>query len=447
MSTEKVTLGQYINQLRPGAFATLQKVQPVGSLQVRKQSSGSAQFFWRYSIGRVSERVSIGLYDSSAPPKSLARSEKGYSIAAAVRAAEALSTEHNENKSLGGRPALLEARRAHQIARASEEALAARFTLANLLSDYADQLERLGRISHDEARSVFKVHVIEPWPEVAQLPAREITTDHIISMLRSTTDAGKGRTSNKLRSYLRAAFQMAKAARTKASVPASFKSYQIVTNPVLDTEADETQNRADKKPLSVPELRVYWSFIKSLAGLEGAVLRLHLLTGGQRIAQLVRLKTAEIGADSILIYDGKGRPGRPPRPHPIPLLPEAAQALDACGPVGAYALSTDGGETHLAGTTLSDWAVEHAGAIKDFHAKRIRSGVETLLSKQGVSKEIRGYLQSHGVSGVQRRHYDDNDFMPEMRRALEILLQVLEASGETNEISQLVALDLQRAPR
>jgi hypothetical protein len=45
--------------------------------------------------------------------------------------------------------------------------------------------------------------------------------------------------------------------------------------------------------------------------------------------------------------------------------------------------------------------------------------------------DVRGRLQSHGVSGVQSRHYDGHDYLPEKRKALTILYQVLQ-SGPAN---------------
>ena len=127
--------------------------------------------------------------------------------------------------------------------------------------------------------------------------------------------------------------------------------------------------------------------------------------------------------------------GEPPRPHTVPLTKEAARALKDCEPAGVFALSTDGGETHLAATSLSAWAVDAAGdAIPDFQAKRIRSGVETMLASAGVSQEIRGRLQSHGISGVQARHYDGHDYLAEKRKALTTLYKLLtqpEASNVT----------------
>ncbi|BEP70858.1 hypothetical protein GmRootV35_53720 [Variovorax sp. V35] len=420
-------MGRFLNELSPGTFKTLQKVQPSGALQARKNSSSAILFFWRYSIGTKSERVPIGLYDPSAPPKSLTATAKGFSVAAAIRAAEALALEHHDHRRDGGRPALLEAKRKADEAAARRATKAGKHTLENLLDHYADHLERLGRRSHSDVRSIFQLHVKGPWPDVARLPAKEVTGEQIGDMMRRVADAGKGRTANKLRSYVRAAYQTARASRSKASVPVHFKDYEITHNPAMDTEPDESHNRAKKQPLLEDDMRRYWRQIDSTQDFKGAVLRLHVLTGGQRIEQLVNLRTEDAGTDEILLFDGKGRPGKGARHNPVPLIPAAAKALAACEPNGVYAISSDGGETHLAATTLSRWAKDAAAAvgIKDFQAKRIRSGVETLLAKAGVSVEIRGRLQSHGISGVQARHYDGHDYMPEKLKALEKLFSLL----------------------
>lgn len=424
------TVGQQLASLATGVFVTLEKVKPMGSLQVRKQASGTVAFFWRYSLGTKSERVSIGIYDSGAPPKSLEPTTKGYSVAAATRAAERLAMEHHKHRDLGGRPAILAAKRAEEEAQALAKRQAEQFTLGNLLDDYCDHLQAMGRDAHRNARSIFKVHVKEPWPALAAKPAKDVTPDEVADMMRRVFEAGKGRTANKLRAYARAAYQAAKAAKTNATIPLKFKGYGITVNPVAETAADETANKPAKHPLTAEEMRAYWGAIRDLPGFKGAVLRLHLLTGAQRIEQLARLRTADVRADEIIIHDGKGRPGRPPRAHALPLTKAAAHALKECAPSGEFALSTDKGETHIAGTTLSGWAVEAMGGkIEHFQAKRLRSGVETLLASAGVSREVRGRLQSHGIAGVQARHYDGHDYLAEKRQALEALQRLLEQKG------------------
>ena len=316
------------------------------------------------------------------------------------------------------------------------------YTLEKLLNEYCDYLKSLGRISHSAARSIFKVHVFEPWPEVAALPANKVTGEQVADMMRKTIEAGKDRTANKLRSYMGAAYQVAKASRSKARIPLAFKAYNVKSNPVSDTEPDQLANRADKNPLKTDEMRAYWGAIKPMPGFIGAVLRLHLLTGGQRIEQLSRLLTANVTADSITLFDGKGRPGKAPRPHTVPLITAAAADLLILKPGGAFAISMDGGVTHLGESSLSTWAkAAAAGAgIAAFQAKRIRSGVETLLASARISTDTRGRLQSHGISGVQARHYDGHEYLDEKREALEILFNSLEGNPiNSGKVIQLKA--------
>ena len=139
----------------------------------------------------------------------------------------------------------------------------------------------------------------KPWPEIAALPAAAVTTEDIVKILRRITQAGKGRTANKVRSYLHSAFQVAKTSRTKASIPQKFEEFCVKHNPVADTSPDASQNQPDKDPLSLVELWMYWSLIKVMPGFKGAVLQLHLLTGGQRIAQLVRPLTKDCSGQVI----------------------------------------------------------------------------------------------------------------------------------------------------
>lgn len=431
MSTQ--TTGQKINALTPGQFLQLGKVKPAGSLELRRLSSGAVTFYWRVTIKGKTSREVIGIYDSSAPPKSLQPTSKGYSIAAATRAAEVLAVQHCNNLDTGGYAGVKAAQNEARVQAVAARREVAKHTLGSLLVDYADNLEAMGRKSHKDVRSIIKLHIIDTWPTVATMPANKVTGEQVADMMRRVIELGKDRTANKLRSYVRAAYQTAKAARTKASIPVRFKAYNVTHNPGADTEPDETANRADKNPLSAAELRTYWQAIKTLPGLRGAVLRLHLLTGGQRIEQLVTLRTNDTASASITLFDGKGRPGKPPRPHTLPLLPTAAAALQDCQPQGIYAISTDGGDTHLGAVTLSRWAVTAAGAaIPGFKAKRIRSGVETLLASARIGSDVRGRLQSHGISGVQNRHYDGHDYIEEKRHALDVLFSLLDAPDVGN---------------
>ena len=398
----------------------------VPGLRVRVTAAGAKSFVFEAKLNRQTIRRTIG-------------SVKVWAIDAPDDNKDAKSARREARRlavmlDTGIDPRELE--RQQQAEKAAEKVIQTEretYTLENLLAAYCDYLKSLGRKSYGAARSIFKVHILEPWPEVAAMPANMVTAEQIADMMRTVIEQGKGRTSNKLRSYVRAAYQVAKAAKSKASIPLAFKAFNVKSNPASDTEPDESANKPDKNPFNADEMRTYWQTIKPMPGLIGSVLRLHLLTGGQRMEQLVALLVADVGTDSITIMDSKGRPGKAARPHTVPLIPLAAAALHGCYPIGAYALSVDGGKSHISAYTLSRWAKAAGAGIADFKAKRLRSGVETMLAAARISQDYRGRLQSHGIAGVQAKHYDGHHYLDEKRHALDTLLNQLEGNPVTGD--------------
>ena len=424
MSTDK-TVGDRLKALQQGVFLTVKpRLVRGGSLQARKLSGGAVQFYFRYSHGAVTDREPIGPYDPSAPPRKLEPTAKGYSLAAALARCDELGGLNTARVNSGGlKAARSEERNEHQKEVALEVA-AHQANLGRLLETYVDYLKASGRRSHYDAANIFSLHVKGPWPAVWETPAARVTPDQVIDMLRRLVESRKGRTANKLRSYLRAAYQCALDVRALASIPSVFKEFGVSANPASQTRRDARFDRADKRPLSSAEMQTYWKAIRNASGLPGASLRIHLLSGAQRIEQLVRLKASYVKAQSFTIFDTKGRPGTDSRPHDVPMLEAVAQEIGGVSNAGDFVFSTTNGRKPISATTLSKWAQELVGdSIEDFQLKRVRSGVETLLAAAKISKEDRGRLQSHGLSGVQARHYDGHEYMAEKRAALKVLAQ------------------------
>ena len=378
-------------------------------LGLRTTPNGDPSFIFQSRYAGKDVRITIG------KPRSL-------SIADAQKQAR----EYQRLIDLGQDPRKVKQERIakhHQEVSVAKEAR--EFTLEHLLADYMVYLQKLERDSWVDAQSIFRLHVIGAFPKISQLPANQVSGEQIADMMRRLVEEGKARTANKLRSYVRAAYAVARSAKANPTIPMRFKSYRIMANPADDSAPDASANVADKRPLSLEGLQAYWQCIENTSGIEGAVLRLHLLTGGQRIKQLVSLKNRDVHPDHIVIYDKKGKPGKPARKHLVPLIAQAASDLRSIQSKGEFAISTDNGKTHVSATTLSNWAKDAAEGIEDFSAKRIRSGIETLLAANRISSDIRGHLQSHGISGVQARHYDDHDYLEEKREALELVYRVL----------------------
>lgn len=129
----------------------------------------------------------------------------------------------------------------------------------------------------------------------------------------------------------------------------------------------------------------------------------------------------------LVLQDGKGKPGKPPRPHYLPLIEPVKVILAEMPRLSERVFGSS--KAPMTATTLSDWAKKAVdGQIQNFTLKRTRSGVETLLASLKVSQEVRGYLQSHGIGGVQNKHYNAYEFLDEKAEALNKLHHYLQST-------------------
>lgn len=78
-------------------------------------------------------------------------------------------------------------------------------------------------------------------------------------------------------------------------------------------------------------------------------------------------------------------------------------------------------------------------AREGFELRDLRRTCETMLAALGVSSDVRAQLQSHGLGGVQTRHYDRHTYMNEKLAALEKWQRHLDllTSGKTGRIVEM----------
>ncbi len=327
-------------------------------------------------------------------------------------------------------------REAEEKARRAVES-AQRSSLRQLLEAYVAHLERSGKQCARDVNSIFAAHVFRAAPEVASRKAAEVSIDDFVRVIGTLTETGKGRTAAKLRSYLRAAYSLAIRSRTDPSIPLELRTFAIEANPLAGVGALAQFSRARNRTLSGPELA---GFLKRLDAIPESVskhaIQLCVLLGGQRPVQLLRARAVDVdlSAGHIGLYDSKGA-RRQPRVHVVPLTTDAARILERrlkALQEGEPLFSTDG-RTIMRIETVSvlvrGIAAEMATAkeVRElFQLRDIRRTCETMLASLGVSSDVRAQVQSHGLGGVQTRHYDRHDYMAEKRQALETWARHLE---------------------
>lgn len=405
-----------------------------GSLAVRVSHSGSKRFYFRY-VNPEKKRINlpIGNYgpggltlaqarDEARKLQGLHRTEDSRDVRAFQRAQ---ADEKRRAKEAEQREKLAK----EENERREREALD-RFTLRKLLESYSARLDQAGKQSAKDARGIFERHVFKAFPDVAARPAASITARDVVAMLRKLTESGKGRTAGKLRSYLHAAFALALRAEFDPNAPADLVQFNLAANPVAPTGSLGEFSKARDRVLSESELRSYWEALEGCSPMTRDALQLALLLGGQRLAQLLRVTLADVDLDakSITLRDGKGA-RKQPRVHVLPLCRDSLalvehlsqQARDLNTPL----LFTNDGKHPVNLETLSVAVAEISRAMVGakaatgpFQMRDIRRTCETMLAALRVSSDIRAQIQSHGLGGIQAKHYDRHDYRDEKTDAL-----------------------------
>lgn len=315
-------------------------------------------------------------------------------------------------------------------------------TLGDVLTGYIETLLREEKVDTPNVRRTIHKHVRDSHPQLWKTSAVQISNTHCVAIIKTLIEDQKLRTAERLRAYLHAAFE-----RVVKADPNSVSGVPILnmSNPAKMVPV-KGANRPRKRYLSEAELQFFWRLATQLPSPDRQLICLHLLLGCQRQAQEIRCTTSDIRKMSLRlkmekiatleIRDRKGRSAPTEgRQHLIPLLPAAETLIKTLTTSGPYLFSADGGVSEIHNDRfnricrrLNDQMASHEKLEGErFTVGDLRRTVETLLAQLGVSMEHRGHLQSHGVAGVQARHYDHYDYLLPKHHALEKLQSLLEA--------------------
>lgn len=297
------------------------------------------------------------------------------------------------------------------------------YSMRALCDVYCGYLQsRDKKLSARQARSMINVHVHVAHPAISAVPASEVTSDHIATIVRCVIEQDKERAAGILRSYLSAAFNCARKARYNAKLPAAFIPFGVSINPVEPIAAIPAAR--GERTLTADEVKAYLSAI-SEDDLSSQALRLALLAGGQRMAQLLRAKVTDYDPQTktLRLLDGKGT-RLTPREHFLPLATKGAALVESlvkrAEKLKTTQLFSSTGTKQLSvnmpGIRCAEIRVDME--CEPFNLRDIRRTCETMLASLGVSRDTRAQLLSHGISGVQAAHYDRYEYAKEKRAAL-----------------------------
>lgn len=288
-------------------------------------------------------------------------------------------------------------------------------------------------------QSIFNLHVFAKFTDLADTKASDVKSSDLREVLARLVEDGKGRTAGKLRSYLRAAFSAAAKAEFDPTAPSSLLGFGIEANPCDPLPSMAQFNRAGERVLTLEELRLYINGIEFFRPMTQRAMRLALYLCGQRPTQLLRVPPSDVHltetGGEIWIRDPKGSRNTA-RIHILPLVGVAHGIVKELMEMNAKAtyLFQSVEDSHLRTETVSAAVYEIATALVEcersrslFQGKDIRRTCETMLAGMGISKDLRGQVLSHGISGVQDRHYDRHSYLDEKHAVLQAWNDRLEA--------------------
>lgn len=328
---------------------------------------------------------------------------------------------------------------------------AAQYTVKALCTWYVTHQAEQGKQSAKDAASLFAKY-IEP-TAFAAIPARELTAKQATAMVRAVVESGHRRTAAKLRSYLRAAYALAQRAETDAEAPAALVLFGVEANPVAATAAIKNSSGARDVTLIDAELGECVRLLRRRRAEKHddalAAIELSLMLGGQRLAQVLRITDDDVNLQrrTITLLDPKGR-REVARRHVLPLTNDAAALVETICKVRRAKWLFGDKSAQTSPDTVSRKGVELLAAVQaniagrlqvegkeaperpKLEARDLRRTAETMLAAMGISKDVRAQLLSHGLGGVQGRHYDQHEYMDEKRKALEAWQAQLNALAE-----------------
>ncbi|EED1425166.1 site-specific integrase, partial [Escherichia coli] len=261
--------------------------------------------------------------------------------------------------------------------------------------------------------------------------AKDVTSGQIKHILAGIIQRGAVVHSNRIRSYLMAAFNYGLKADNDPMNTSVGISFGLEANPVSVIPKQSSAEKVGDTWLTLEELRFlmeHFAEATNVGLLMQHLIRLCIYTGGQRPFEMIASQWCDVDfQQKTLLVTADVSKNK--REHLIPLTESALQELSCVQELTKeksspyiFPLSTNG--KRPVRTDSLARAIMYFRAcnpdFKIFTARDLRRTCKTLMGEAGISKEIRDRIQNHALNDVSSKHYDRYDYLPEKRRALEI---------------------------
>lgn len=329
---------------------------------------------------------------------------------------------------------------------AEEQAIAAEIERRNaamkgsieeLINAYTDKMKADGKRTYEDVKRRLAKDTYPVIPR--ETKAKDVTAEHIKIILANMIQRGSVVQSNRVRSYLHAAFQFGlKADNDPANVQGGVL-FGLSLNPVSLVPKQAAAEKPGETWLKLDELRYFIEHFPATLGVGWnmpKLLELCVVLGGQRPYEVFSSEWSAVNWEekTFLVTP---EISKNKRPHIVPLTDRAfalLQELQQHNENNAaerksrfiFPRRVAGKQkddlpmrSDSLGQALGYWR-EANPDFTYFVPRDLRRTVKTLMGELGISKEIRDRIQNHALNDVSSKHYDRYSYLPEKRNALEL---------------------------
>jgi integrase len=379
-----------------------------GRLGVSVGITGQKIFIYRYFWEGKKQQIKIGQF------------MQGFSLAQAEEAGRKIAAQLQQ----GINPKADKEEKARAKKQAIREA-AQKGSVQDLFEAYTDNMKQDGKRTFAAVLASLEKETRDILPPTTK--AKDVTAEHIKLILAEMIKRGALVQSNRVRSYLMAAFNYGLKHDNNPASMGRGVLFGLSDNPVRNIPKQDKAEKVGQGCLTLADLKhllATFALTPKVGWLTAKLLELIFYTGGQRPYEVLTARWENINwSEKTFLIPSEFSKNK--REHLLPLTTSALQVLEHIrehSPASPWVFAQRDIEQHVLTTTLAKALAYYRTANPNYPyviPRDLRRTCKTLMGELGISKELRDRLQNHALNDVSSKHYDRYDYLPEKRRALE----------------------------
>jgi len=294
-------------------------------------------------------------------------------------------------------------------------------TVEELIVDYTSNMELESKRTFKQVKHELSVNM----KSLLLVEASKVTSNDVCKVLGRLIQRGAEVQSNRVRSYIMAAFNFGIKFDHDPRYQHRGEKYNIYRNPVASIPRQSSAEQARDRVLStkeIVELMLHLNDNHFSTQVEHFV-KILLLTGGQRPYELSLARWSDIDLENK-VWTIHSHVSKNKKIHLVPLVESAITQLKELSELTGegkllfpkkYNLDEPMPTSTLA-QAIRRYCKQQG--IKPFQPKDFRRTIKTKMGELGVEKSVRDRLQNHALQDVSSRHYDRYDYQKEKLSAL-----------------------------